>query len=96
MNFGAKPSGSKPGDTQQSILAEELAKLQDHRSRMKEENAAYLHKHPEIRTMLDEFMVAALSDKPADVIKFAAIFFTKLRDPQAVSGIYLILLLPLK
>ena len=84
--MGAKPAGTKPGATQASILAEELATLKDHRSRMKEENTAYLQKHPELRTLLDDFMSAALEAKPADVVKFAAVFFTKLKDPLAVTG----------
>ena len=88
MDLGAKPSGTKPGETPESILAEELEKLQGHRSRMKEENAAYLKKHPELRELLDEFMTATLVSKPVDVLKFAAVFFTKLRDPKSVSGMF--------
>ena len=86
MDFGAAPTGTKPGSTPASILAEELATLKEHRSRMKEENTAYLMKHPELRSMLDDFMSAALNAKPVDVVKFAAIHFTKMKDPNAVSG----------
>lgn len=86
MDFGAKPIGTAVGATQASILAEELATLKEQRSRMKEENASYLAKHPELRTLLDEFMIAALAAKPPDVVKFAAIFFTQMKDPSVVSG----------
>lgn len=53
---------------------------------MKEENAAYLQRHPELRTLMDQFMEAALAQKPADIVKFAVNFFTKLRDPEAIYG----------
>lgn len=86
MDFGAKPSGTKPSDTQSDILNAELEKLKNSRLRMKEENEAYLLKHPELRTMLDQFMTAALTSKPADVIKFASTYFTQLRNPNAVEG----------
>lgn len=86
MDFGATPAGTKSNATQSSILTEELNNLKDLRSRMKEENAAYLKKHPELRILLDEFMIAALESKPADVVKFAAVFFTKKKDPNAISG----------
>lgn len=86
MDFGAKASGTNPGETQESVLAGELAKLKDQRSRMKEESTAYLQKHPELRTMLDEFMVSCLTEKPSDVLKHAVVFFTKMRDPKAISG----------
>ena len=89
MDFGAKPSGSDPNDTQSSILQNELSKLAETRYRMKEENASYLLQHPELRSMLDDFMVSALAEKPADLIKYAAIFFTKLRNPKTVSGSYI-------
>ena len=86
MDFGAKPIATAPGSTQASILAEEMATLREQRSRMKEENAAYLSKHPELRTLLDEFMIAALTAKPPDVVKFAAIFFTQMKDPNIIAG----------
>jgi hypothetical protein len=88
MDFGAKPIATAPGSTQASILAEQMALLREQRSRMKEENAAYLSKHPELKTLLDEFMIAALTAKPPDVVKFAAIFFTQMKDPNIISGTY--------
>ena len=86
MDFGAKPIATAVGATQASILAEQMAHLKEQRSRMNEENAAYLQKHPELKTLLDEFMIAALTAKPADLVKFAAIFFTQMKDPNVIKG----------
>ena len=55
------------------------------RTRMKEENAAYLAKHPEIRTLLDELVASILHHKPSDIIKFSSTFFTSLRNPRAAG-----------
>lgn len=79
-----KPKASQPvvieTNTKDSILTTELSRLQGARVRMKEENQQYLEKHPEIRTILDEFVGAIIRDKPSDLIKFGSLFFTSLRD----------------
>jgi hypothetical protein len=48
------PIGTGKDQTKDSILQTELNKLNDDKLRMKEENSAYLLKHPEINTLLDE------------------------------------------
>lgn len=66
-------------------LATELSRLQVTRARMKEENQQYLDRHPEIRTLLDEFIGAVIRDKPSDLIKFGSMFFNSLRSRNGLG-----------
>ena len=52
---------------------------------MKGENDRYLEGHPEMRPLLDEFVGAIMRDKPSDIIKYGALFFSTLRT-QSVMG----------
>jgi hypothetical protein len=83
MDSKVLPSGTGPDETQASILATELARLQQERHRMKEENSSYLSRHPELRTLLDELVAAILVHKPSDIVKFSGQFFNGLRNPKA-------------
>jgi len=78
MDTGAKPSGTDPNATKDQILTAELSKLKEYRNQMKEENNQYLEKHPELRTILDEFVAAIITQKPNDVIKFGEHYFSQL------------------
>lgn len=92
MKQSAKPVGTQKNETKQSILMEELGKLQKSRETLKEANTKYVGRHPELRTLLDEFSTAVLAEKPADIIKFGARWFGSLRSggmgfaPLIVTG----------
>jgi hypothetical protein len=40
------------------------------------ENERYLRRHPELKSMISQFMVALLKDKPKEVLPYAVVFFT--------------------
>jgi hypothetical protein len=40
------------------------------------ENERYLRRHPELKKMISDFMIALLKDKPKDVLPDAVVFFT--------------------
>ena len=40
------------------------------------ENEKYLRKHPELKTMIFNFMMALLKDKPTEILPYAVFFFT--------------------
>ena len=92
MKQAAKPVGTQKNETKQSILMEELGKLQKTRETLKEANKNYVGKHPELRTLLDEFSTAVIAEKPSDIIKFGARWFGSLRSggvgfaPLIVTG----------
>lgn len=71
--------GQTAGKTKESILAEELAKLKNYKLKLKEQNTNYISDHPELKSILDEFVTAILSDKPTDIIRFGAHFFTQMK-----------------
>jgi guanylate kinase len=79
----ALPTGTAKGETQATILQAQLNKLQVDKDRMKEEGAAYLAKHPEIKVLMDELMASILEHRPADIPKFAAQFFNEKHNPQS-------------
>jgi len=79
MKVAGVGSGTPKEATKESILASELSKLTQGRDKMKKDNEAYIERHPELRTLLDEFVVAAIANKPADLVKFGAVWFATLR-----------------
>ena len=52
---------------------------------MKEENQVYLERHPEIRSLLDEFVAGIIRDKPSDLIKYGSLFFNSLRSRSGMG-----------
>jgi guanylate kinase len=85
MDSGVKPSGTDPNATKDQILSAELGKLKEFRNQMKEENNQYLEKHPELRTILDDFVAAIITQKPNDVIKFGEYYFSTLNNKTHIG-----------
>ena len=56
--------GALATETKESILDEELEKLNDLKFRLKEENTGYLMNHPEFTDLLDEFVGDIFMHKP--------------------------------
>lgn len=79
MKVAAQPSGTSKDATKESILASELAKLQEGRDRFKAANQNYINRHPELRTILDDFTANVIQNKPSDILKFAVSYFAGLR-----------------
>lgn len=51
---------------------------------MANDNEKYIEQHPELHTLIDEFVTACISSKPNDIVKFGAFFF---RDKRSAGGI---------
>lgn len=79
MRVAAAPSGTSKDATAESILQSELNKLQEGRDRFKAANQKYIANHPELRTILDDFMSNVVENKPSDILKFAVSYFQGLR-----------------
>lgn len=60
-------------------IAAELHKLQVYRTTIGSENQKYVDSHPELRTLVDDFVAAVIAHKPEDLIKFGTFFFNDLR-----------------
>ena len=67
-------------------VAAELKKLQDQRHIIAQENKKYIDKHPELATLIDQFVSACISHKPTDIVKFGAHFFNDLRKSAGKGG----------
>ena len=65
-----------PADVQSAMCAREGA--------LKDEHHAYLESHPEVQSILSDFISAALAEQPADVFEFARTHFA--RPPPAAPG----------
>ena len=74
MKQAAKPVGTKKDETKQSILMEELGKLQKSREQIRDQNMKYVERHPEFKTLMDEFATAVIAEKPSDIIKFCLLY----------------------
>lgn len=46
---------------------------------MNEETDKYCESHPELRSLIDDFVTAIIQHKPADLVKFGAFYFTNLQ-----------------
>jgi hypothetical protein len=51
-----------------------------------DEHRNYLESHPELRTMLDSFVTAILTEKPIDIMKFSASYFTSQTNSDSKFG----------
>jgi guanylate kinase len=79
MKTKVKQTGTPKEATKQSILLQELSQLSDGREKIRAANQSYVERHPELRTLMDEFSNAVISDKPNDIIKFGAKWFASLK-----------------
>jgi guanylate kinase len=52
---------------------------------MNEENKKYIDRHPELRAIVDDFVAAAISQKPEDLIKFGCFYFNNLRQTGGIG-----------
>jgi guanylate kinase len=59
-------------------INQELAKLKEFRNKVADENQKYMEGHPELKTLLDDFVAAVLHHKPPDVVKFGVFFFSSI------------------
>jgi hypothetical protein len=57
-------AGSQVTETQESILMQELEKLHADKLRLKDDNSQYIKDHPEMQTLLDEFVTEILIQRP--------------------------------
>ena len=74
-------------------MAEELQKLKIYRAKVSEDNDRYMEQHPELRTLIDEFVTSVIQNKPTDLVKFGAFYFTNLHkngkigpSPVVIAG----------
>ncbi|CAM9563166.1 unnamed protein product [Pylaiella littoralis] len=61
---------SYAADADQSVL-EEIARLDGLRDSIRADQASYLKEHPEVASLLNDFIRAVVERKPADVFEFA-------------------------
>jgi hypothetical protein len=58
----------------------ELQKLQQYREQVMIDNQKYLDDHPELSSLIDQFVAAVITQKPTDLVKFGQFFFNNLRS----------------
>jgi len=61
--------------------------LQDQRNIISQENKKYIEKHPELATLIDQFVSACISHKPTDIVKFGVFFFNDLRKSTSAGPV---------
>ena len=59
-------------DATAQLTFEELSALNDRKLEIKKKHNEYIDQHPEIKSMLNDFMSEVLLEKPADIFVFAA------------------------
>lgn len=85
MNQPVVPSGTDPAFSNDDILASEMKKLKEYRDQVADENKLYLDGHPELATLLDDFVSAVMIHKPTDLVKFGFSYFSSLRPDGALG-----------
>mmetsp|Transcript_9553 Transcript_9553/g.14378 ORF Transcript_9553/g.14378 Transcript_9553/m.14378 type:complete len:296 (-) Transcript_9553:102-989(-) len=81
-------SGALATETKESILGQELEKLQEKKNKLKEDNTKYVSNHPELSVIIDEFVADVLQKKPHDIVKFGEKFFSKrARKSQKINDL---------
>lgn len=59
--------------------------MEQYRSAIGEANDQYIRKHPELRTLLDDFVTAVINHKPNDLVNFGTFYFNNLRKNGKVG-----------
>lgn len=85
MKQAALAPGTDPSETSDSILAGELQKLRIQREKFHEENRKYIDEHPELHSLVDQFVTACIHSKPTDIVKFGHFFFSDMRNSRGVG-----------
>eukprot|EP00049_Salpingoeca_infusionum_P011583 m.202162 g.202162 ORF g.202162 m.202162 type:complete len:78 (-) comp14976_c0_seq20:2373-2606(-) len=69
--------------TNSSVLsAEQQKRLDDKKIETRIENERYLRNHPEIQSMVNDFVKAVLMQRPDSVETFAADYFERMSAPS--------------
>ncbi|XP_041365396.1 ciliogenesis-associated TTC17-interacting protein-like isoform X2 [Gigantopelta aegis] len=83
----------KPVFTKQPLNWEEdmqmYSKFLDRKEELKNDHAVYMHHHPELKALLADFLQFLLLRKPADVISFAADYFSAFSTTMPSQSPYL-------
>jgi guanylate kinase len=56
-----------------------ITDMEENRLKLSEENKLYIESHPEIRSLLDEFLACVIREKPSDIVNFGYNFFGTLK-----------------
>lgn len=72
-------------DPASALTFSEITDLNKRKLELKATNTAYLSSHPEVRSMLNDFMSSCLLDKPDDVYGFAKEFFAEMRPEHSLA-----------
>merc|ERR1719453_44758 len=70
----------------EELTFQEISHLNDRKQQLKVSYGAYVKEHPEIRSLLNDFMCATLLEKPDNVFHFAANHFAGLQPPEEATG----------
>ena len=73
-------------DPASALTFSEITDLNKRKLELKATNTAYLSSHPEVRSMLNDFMSSCLLDKPSDVYGFAKEFFAEMRPEHSLAA----------
>ena len=72
-------------DPQTQLTYQEISHLNERKLEIKRGHTAYINEHPEIKSLLNDFMSSILLNKPQNIFTFARDHFAEL-VPSAVSG----------
>jgi len=67
------------------LTNEQQAILNEEKVNMRAENEKYLREHPELKTMMNEFFVRVLTERPDDIRGFAAQHFSEVQSKKKVT-----------
>ena len=73
-----------PGElSAEEITLREIEDLNKRKAQIKKGYSTYIDKHPEIKTVVNGFMTAALLEKPENIFEFARTHFSGLQAEYA-------------
>uniref|UniRef100_A0A7S3UUW8 guanylate kinase n=1 Tax=Heterosigma akashiwo TaxID=2829 RepID=A0A7S3UUW8_HETAK len=76
----------------EGLTHEEIAQLNERKAELKAQHMAYVEDHPEIKTLLNDFVCACLLEKPDNILNFAREHFANMKpkmeglQPLVVAG----------
>lgn len=70
----------------EKLTLQEINSLNERKTELKASNTEYLAQHPEIQTMLNDFMCYVLVEKPGNIFEFAKNHFSGIQPTEIKQG----------
>eukprot|EP00500_Bicosoecida_sp_ms1_P002038 CAMPEP_0203815622 /NCGR_PEP_ID=MMETSP0115-20131106/11213_1 /ASSEMBLY_ACC=CAM_ASM_000227 /TAXON_ID=33651 /ORGANISM="Bicosoecid sp, Strain ms1" /LENGTH=102 /DNA_ID=CAMNT_0050724521 /DNA_START=137 /DNA_END=442 /DNA_ORIENTATION=+ len=86
MSESGSGSVADAGSVASKLTFEELSELNERKAELRRESNEWVASHPELKSVMSDFMAALMQRKPDDVFAFAAEYFEAIAKAGAADA----------